>query len=71
MKLQIKLLYSHYQYDSSITEVTQKEVDEAYKIAELAAQGKLSFLVLEFENRKYYFSKEILKTSIITVIFEK
>lgn len=68
MKLQIKLLYSHYQYDSSITEVTQKEVDEAYKIAELAAQGKLNFLVLEYENRKYYFSKEILKISIITVI---
>ncbi len=68
MKIQVKLDYNDKIYLSNTTECTQNDVSEAKNLMKQIAQGKITYLSIESGFEEYYFTKEVLEKSIITVI---
>jgi hypothetical protein len=68
MKIQIKLEYYNKIYLSDTTECTQNDVSEAKNLMKQIAKGKITYLSIKNGFEEYYFIKEVLEKSIITVI---
>ena len=68
MKIQVKLDYNDKIYLSNTTECTQDDVSEAKNLMKQIAQGKITYLSIESGFEEYFFTKEVLEKSIITVI---
>lgn len=68
MNIQIKLNYKDKVYLSNVQECTDRLVMETKNLMSRASEGKVTSLTIENGNEEYFFTKEILKKSIITVI---
>ena len=68
MKIQIKLDYLDKIYLSKEQECEQNDVDQAKDLIKKIAEGKITYLSIENKTEEYFFTKQILEKSIITVI---
>lgn len=68
MKIQIKLRHNRDEYFSNVNEVTIDELKIIEELLERASSGKLTHFVLEGKDESYYFSKQIISESVITII---
>jgi hypothetical protein len=68
MTIQIKLDYNDKIYLSNKQECTKEDVEKAKDLIKQIAQGENDYLSIESGCEEYYFTKEVLEKSIITVI---
>jgi len=67
MKTAIKLEYKGIVYTSEYSETTEEEFNEIDNLVTLAVKGKLDYMTIINNSERYFFNKEILKESILTI----
>lgn len=68
MKVQIMVAYGNDVYSSHVKEFTQEEIDDTKGYLKQIAEGKATYLSVENGEQEYFFSKQILAQSVITII---
>lgn len=68
MEIQVRLEYKDKVYLSNKTKCTDDDVKEAKNLIKQIAQGKITYLSIESDIKEYYFTKQVLEKSILTVI---
>jgi hypothetical protein len=68
MTIQIKLDYNDKIYLSNKKECTKEHIEETKDLITQVAQGKMTYMSIESGCEEYFFTKEVLEKSIITVI---
>jgi len=68
-KVKIKLEYNGVAYYGDSTETTEEELSMVKKLLKEAAEGNVTYLSFGHKNEIYYFSPEIIKQSILTLIY--
>lgn len=67
MKVSIKLEYKNKVYNSDYKEITEEEKNQLTDFIKKIVEGNATHLAFKKDNQEYYFGKEILKESIITI----
>lgn len=55
---------------SDFEEAVDTNIERAKNLCAHAASGELDFLSIRDKNQQHYFSKEILKQSLISIVYE-
>ena len=54
---------------SNYSEFTEEEIKGLQKFCQTAASGSISYLKMESGNKEYYFPKQIIEHSIISLVY--
>lgn len=68
-KVAINIEFNGKNVTSNYSEFTDYDIKILQQICENAASGKLSYLKVESENKEYYFPKQIIEQSVISLVF--
>jgi len=68
MKVQIIIDYNGQTYKGEGEEVNEETYQRIEEMIVQASKGEVNYIALEDANAKYFFSKEALKNSVITLI---
>lgn len=69
-KVAISLIHKGTVYTSDYNEMEEEELLQLKKFMEKVACGELSYLTFKTDNMNFYFSKKILKNSIIRLVYK-
>ena len=69
-KVAINIEFNNKNITSKYNEFTDEQIETLQKICEEVAKGNISFLKIESENNEYYFPEQILKQSIISLVYD-
>lgn len=68
-KAAINIEYNNKHVISDYTEFTDEEFNRIKRICEDVASGKMTYFKMKSKNMEYYFPKQILEQSIITIVY--
>ena len=68
-KVAINIEFNGKNVTSNYSEFTDEEIKTLQQFCETAVSGKISYLKIESENKEYYFPKQIIEQSVISLVY--
>lgn len=68
-KVAINISYDDRSYTSDYKQLTDNELSELHNLCEKAIEGKLTYMQIYSENKEYFFPKNILERSVISLVY--
>ena len=68
-KIAVNVEFKNKNYISDYTEYNEKDEESVKDLIKSGVQGNLKHLAFRFQNKEYYFPKEIITQSIISLVY--